>query len=230
MSLGAPRKQLGPAIVTVPSQYPFVDHASTEGLSAYIGKRLVSLSGSDDKVLPPLFSFQVYVTYGPTLAHAPSYPVPDFVSRAMADMNKHGQFEYPIRFDFHFLPGKDVDDVISHYHAEGKALPDYSKRPGDSFRGVAVLLSRESWETEGVDLVLFNPPAEYLQGPPAEREAILEKGVRDDGILKIIGVSVQPEEWNNLSVRLRTLAESNQKWGELKDEYDEAVLQAKTEW
>lgn len=152
----------------------------------------------------------------------------------MAEMNKNDQFEYPIRFDFHFLPGKDVDYIISHYRAEGKALrlPDYSRRPGDSFRGVAILLPTESWETGGVDLVLFDPPAEYLRESPEEREAILGSGVSDDGVLVIRGVSVRQGEcmWNSLSVRLRTLAESNQEWGELKDQYDEAVLQGKTEW
>lgn len=113
MSLGTPRRQLGPAFVTIPGQIPFVDHTSTEGISAYIGNRLASASGSDNKVLPPLFSFQVYVTYGPTMAHAPSPMISDFVSRAMAEMNNYDQFGYPIRFDFHFLPGKGVDYIIS---------------------------------------------------------------------------------------------------------------------
>lgn len=126
-------------------------------------------------------------------------------------MKKHDQFDYPICIDFDFSPGKVVNHVISHYHAEGKAPPDHSKRPGDSFRGVAVLLPRESWDAEGVDLVLFDPPARFLQETPAEREAILGNGASDYGVLVISGVSVQPEEWNNLSVRLRTLAESNQK-------------------
>lgn len=82
----------------------------------------------------------------------------------------------------------------------------------------------------GVDLVLFDPPAEYLQQPPNEREAILRNGVSDVGVLVTSRVSVQQGEWNNLSVRLRTLAESNQKWNELKDQYNKAVLQGYTEW
>lgn len=230
MSLGAPRQQLGPAVVTLQGQNPFVDHASAQGISAYVGRRLASASESDNKVLPPLFSFQVYVTYGPTLENAPSSLAPGFVARAMSEMNKNDQFKYPIRFDFHFTPGKDVNDVINHYRAEGKALPDYSKRPGDSFRGFAILLAKESWATDGVDLLLFDPPSKHLQDPPEEREAILGTGVSDDGVLVVNGISVQQGESNSLSIRLRDLAESNQNWSELKNQYDEAVRQGRSEW
>jgi hypothetical protein len=230
MSLGGPRKQLGPAWVPIRGQNSFVDHISSKGISAYDSKQLVSVSGNDNKVLPPLFPLQVYVIYGPTSASVPASLVSNFVSRAMADMNKHDQFEFPIRFDFHFLPGKDVDDLISHYRVEGKALLDYSKRPGDDFRGVAILLSTENWEMEGVDLVLFDPPAEYLKKSSKEREAILGNGVRDDGVLVLHNVSVQQGESNSLSAKLRKLAANNQKWDELKEKYMEAFFQGKTEW
>ncbi|KUI62257.1 hypothetical protein VP1G_09392 [Cytospora mali] len=208
MSFGDSRKQLGLATVTIPGQNPFIDHTSTEGLSAYIGRRLASsVPSSDTRVLPPLFSFQVYITYGSTLADAPSPLICDYASRAMAEMNKNDQFEYPIRFDFHFLPGRDVNGIISHYRAEG------------SVGGRKALI----W-------LLFDPPAEYLQAFPEQREAILGNGVSDDGVLVTSGVSVQQGEWNSLSVRLRTLAESNDRWTELKNQYDEAVLRGRTEW
>ncbi|KUI65779.1 hypothetical protein VM1G_01441 [Cytospora mali] len=122
-----------------------------------------------------------------------------------------------------------MNDIISHYRAEGKALPDYSKHPGGSFRGVAILLPpRERWQAEGVDLVLFDPPAEYLRASPEGRKAILGNGTSDDGALITSGVPVQQGEGKSLGVRLRTLAESNDRWTEMKDQYDVAVLQGRT--
>lgn len=37
MSLGVPRQQLGPAIVTASAHHPFDDHTSRGGISAYVG-------------------------------------------------------------------------------------------------------------------------------------------------------------------------------------------------
>lgn len=226
MSFGVPRQQFGPALVTASGHHRFVDHTSRDGISSYIGRRLASV----DDVLPPLFPFQIYVTYGPTLDDPNLSLAQDFVERAMCEMNKHGQFDYPIRFDFFFASGSDVDAVIGHYHGERKALPDYSKRPGDSFCGLAILLSRETWVTEGVDLVLFDPPAKFLQMSAEEREASLGPGVSEDGVLVIRGVSVQQGQTNGLSTRLRSFAQGNQKWDQLKEQYDEAVLQGHVAW
>lgn len=226
MSFGAPRQQFGPALVTAFGHHRFVDHTSNDGISAYIGRRLASV----DHVLPPLFPLQVYVTYGPTLDDTSLSLAQDFVARAMCEMNKHDQFDYPIRFDFFFAPGSDLNAVISHYHGERKALLDYSKRPGDSFRGLAILLSRETWVAGGVDLVLFDPPAKLLQMSAEEREASLGPGVSEDGVLVNRGISVQRGQSNGLSTKLRSIAEGNQKWDQLKEQYDDAALQGRTAW
>ncbi|EFX06195.1 violaceus kinesin [Grosmannia clavigera kw1407] len=178
---------------TYPETLLSIDLSTTHRMKGYLptsARQLASLSGSNNAVLPPSFSFQVYVTYGPTLADTPSLLAQDFVKRVMAVMNNNGQYDYPIRFDFHFLPGKAVNEIIQHYRAEGKAEPDYSKRPDDDYRGVAIALSKESWEREGADLILFDPPAEYLQTTGEERDAILGKGVGANGVLVLYGMSV----------------------------------------
>lgn len=138
----------------------------------------------------------------------------------MCEMNKHDLFHYPIRFDFFFAPGSDVDAMISHYPGEIKALPGYSKQPGDTFRGLAILVSRETWITEGVDLVLFDPPTKFQHMSAEEREANLGPAVSEDGVLIIHRISVQQGQPNCLSTRLRSFAEGNQKWDQLKEQYD----------
>lgn len=61
-------------------------------------------------------------------------------------------------------------------------------------------------------------------------EASLGPGVSEDGVLVVPGISVQQGQSNALSTRLRRFAEGNQEWDQLKEQYDDAVLQGRTAW
>ncbi|KAI4868537.1 hypothetical protein F4820DRAFT_112333 [Hypoxylon rubiginosum] len=147
-----------PAPTYIISQHTFTDCDSQPALSVYRGILSRSEVGDDgsSKVLPPLFSFQVYVTYGVTLASAPEELKQKFVAHALADMQDSGI----IRFDIYFRHGALPTDIVRHYRAENKALSSYST-DANAFRGVAVILTSEHWESTGVELLFFDPPAQF---------------------------------------------------------------------
>jgi hypothetical protein len=211
-----------PATKYVISQLTFTDCDSHPAVSVFRG---ISSSGSDgdtiSKILSPLFSFQVYITYGATLATAPESFALKFLEHALADMNDSDL----VRFDLYFHPGSSPVDIVRHYNTEKKALGSYAT-DANAFRGVAIILTSERWEAEGVQLLFFDPPTNLLESK--DREEILGKGVTEDGLLLVRNVA--PEGSEGLSIKLRLLAENTRNWTDLDEQYRDAVERGQTEW
>ncbi|KAI0014497.1 hypothetical protein F4779DRAFT_560130 [Xylariaceae sp. FL0662B] len=113
-----------PALVSMPfapapryviSQHTFTDCDSQPALSVYRGILPRSEVGDDSssKILPPLFSFQAYVTYGATLASAPEELGRKFLAHALADM----QDSDLVRLDIYFCPDTLPTDIVRLYRA-----------------------------------------------------------------------------------------------------------------
>lgn len=96
-------------------------------------------------------------------------------------MNKHDQFNYPICSNLHFAPGMVVDADKSHYHIEDKALLDYLRRPGDSFRRMSILyLGRAGQRRAWTLFSLICPPSIYtcLPGMRGKSRVRYQRGRR----------------------------------------------------
>ena len=112
-----------PAPTYVISQQTFTDYDSQPALSVYRGIVPQSEIGGDNspKILPPLFSFQAYVTYGPTLASAPEELGRKILAHALADM----QDSDLVRLDIYFCSGALPIDIVRLYRAQNRALSSY---------------------------------------------------------------------------------------------------------
>ncbi|KAH8901212.1 hypothetical protein GQ53DRAFT_4362 [Thozetella sp. PMI_491] len=216
------RNQLSPAPHRLISQHTSIDHAGNQAISIYRGLA----RAPTDRILPPLFSFQVYVTFGGSLADV----APRFINQALADFGPSDV----VRFDMYTLsPGSSTADVVTHYRAEREArrgqpldvVESYAGYHGD-YVSIAIVIASEAWETvDGVNFVLFDPPPATLERE--DRDAILGVGASEDGVL-VLPVSL--EGYNRWSVRLRDMAEKTNLWFERAARYEEAFDAGQVEW
>lgn len=196
-----PRSQLSPSRAHIASR-TVTDAQSNSALSIYRGAVPSTGSHTNDpaNVLPPLFNFQVYVTFGPTLAAAPGATA-DLGERLLRQVLRAGSssartHQGYVRLDVYFMPRAGLGEVVEHYRASERAvveeeregsrgvgvgsgpLPSYSL-DANPFRCVALVVDSEDWEGEdGAGLLYFEPPEELLWHQ--DREALLGP-VGDDG-------------------------------------------------
>lgn len=133
--------------------------------------------GSSDQSLPYLYVFPIYITNpNETTANSNSTTLYKKLFYAKGDWQ-------PFRIDVYFLPNASIDDCQAHYLAEKAArgsiavqmeamergdppknagglpgmVPSYLKLPTCFYNDLLVISDR-NWVTDGVFLVLFNPP------------------------------------------------------------------------
>ncbi|KAI8630385.1 hypothetical protein F5Y19DRAFT_61055 [Xylariaceae sp. FL1651] len=204
-----------PATKYINSQLTFIDCHSHPAVSVFRGIQPSESDGNTlSGILPPLFSFPVYVTYGATLATVPQSFPQRFLECALYDMIDSDV----VRFDIYFHPGSSLADIVRHYTAENRAQGSYAT-DANVFRGVAVILTTESWEADGPELLFFDPPPNFLES--TDRENILGGGVTENGFLLVRNVALGGPE--GLSIKLRLLAENNPNWTDLDEQYRAAV-------
>jgi hypothetical protein len=162
----APLKILDPVRV---ASTPFTDHNGQKGVFAYTGKA-PSLGGP---MLPPLWSFQFYITFGALADSDPSLP-----EKLLWACRRSMVEGYPLRLDVNFLPGADPERCMEHYRAEkvarqeaGAPLP-VTNPYGQSFGTLSflVLIEHADWESKGATTVSFDFSDEESGEPYIKRD------------------------------------------------------------
>ncbi|GAB7323579.1 hypothetical protein MBLNU13_g07076t2 [Cladosporium sp. NU13] len=87
----------------------FTDHTGKSAISAYYGDS----PQPGAPILPPIWSFHYYVTYGVTAETA--YTLPQGLVKAT---KKPLSEVPPFRLDIYFLPGGSIDNCTQHYRNE----------------------------------------------------------------------------------------------------------------
>jgi hypothetical protein len=165
--LRAPRQSLLNPPQTIATS-PFLDHTGNAAISAYHGHS--PTPGAP--ILPPLWSFHYYITFGATPSTSPILP------SALIKATKSPLLEpYPFRLDIYFLPGASTEDCMAHYRAERasrlSAAPPRNfietyRDPASAFNWLAQIEDPE-WELEGATGVMFDMTPRILDDdePPA---------------------------------------------------------------
>ncbi|KAI8946414.1 hypothetical protein F4801DRAFT_564685 [Xylaria longipes] len=211
---------LGPAPKYIISQLAFTDRDSFPALSVYRGILPTSQSASST-VLPPLFSIPVYVTYEVTPASAREDLARKFLEHVLVDFH-HSDL---LRLDVYFEKDASTAAIIHHDATERDTRHSFASN-SMHFRRLAVVIPSNRWETEGVDLLFHDPPAELLK--LSDRKEILGDDITEEGTL-LLHVTVL-EGHNRLSVRLRQIAENARDWVDFDERYRTAIEQGKTQW
>ncbi|KAF2716671.1 hypothetical protein K431DRAFT_289199 [Polychaeton citri CBS 116435] len=118
----------------------------------------------EKQVLAPLWSIQVYVTFGATASSDPDLPTQlrDNVIQMVVE-------PYPLRFDTYFLPNADRESCMTHYRAEKAAradthfdiVPQYDK----NYCGFMVILDDPDWQNAKAQVLQFDPLPELRVDP-----------------------------------------------------------------
>jgi hypothetical protein len=199
---------------------PFTDHRGQKGVSAYWGRPL----SPGAPVLPPLWSFQFYVTFGATADSDPDLPaqICEATLRSISD-------RYPMRLDFNFLPDADPEKCMEHYCAETAARQEAGARllvtdpHGDAgvLFSFLLMIEHADWESKGATTVSFNQ-----RGPdgPGRVEVIRgfewgnKSNSHDDNDKEFVGQV------------LHSLRGGTDAWNEGLDLYDEKLAQGRSDW
>lgn len=144
-------------------QYYFEDYQGKQALSYYTGMTLFQ----SRRVLPPLWSVQIYVTY-------PDPPIED-IAREIDDAcgNSMG-YCFSQRLDVYALEHASIHDCMRHYDAEkrsrentARAIPSYDPCENGA-QGYFVFIEHEDWKSAGVTLVGWD------EEPEADNPSIQE--------------------------------------------------------
>ncbi|KAI3339634.1 hypothetical protein F4824DRAFT_498334 [Ustulina deusta] len=206
---------LAPAPNYVISQLAFTDCDSSPAVSVYRG------ISSRDTVLPSLFAFQVYLTYEILLASDRYIFAHKFLERVLVDFDGSDL----VRVDVYFRPRASTADILKHYATEGRALNSYAT-DSTHFRGLAVVVGSDQWESDGVDLLFHDLPDGLLTSD--QKKEIYGDDITDLGILLVHVPALDGP--SGLSVRLRQVAENSRDWRDLDEKYRTAIRQGKIQW
>ena len=151
------------------------DHNSTEFISVF------SVFG-DDPPLPPLFSFQICVTFPIGIDSNQREKLS--ISLYERITLKRSKPSFPFwRLDVHFIPNATKDACLSYYREDKQARGHKPLRVMSGYKdqstptgGVLVLLDHEEWEEKGVGVVYFDLNKDFLEADraPGEPEPKLE--------------------------------------------------------
>ncbi|KAK5157865.1 hypothetical protein LTS14_003787 [Recurvomyces mirabilis] len=133
----------------------FTDQSGCTAISAYYGKR----PRAGAAILPPNWSFQVYVTYG-----AIAQPALDLPERLLTAIKAPVLDSYPLRLDVRFAPSASVETCVEHYRADKAArleagaplqvLDHYQE--SYTKLSVFVQIEHEDWKAKGAAVVSFD--------------------------------------------------------------------------
>lgn len=138
----------------------FTNHTGKLAISAYYGDS----PQLGAPILPPIWSFHYYVTFGATAETA--YTLPQDLVKA----TKRPLLEVPpFRLDIYFLPGASTEDRTQHYRGEKASrqsappprnfIDPYSDAYGE-FQ-FFVQIEAADWETTGATLVSFDSTSRF---------------------------------------------------------------------
>ncbi|KAI0965284.1 hypothetical protein F4678DRAFT_336142 [Xylaria arbuscula] len=221
-----------PAPIYTISVVAFDDCDSKSALSIYRGispRTPASQDSSATTVLPPLFSFQVYVTYNVDLTEERENLARRLFEYALEDFYDDDL----VRLDIYFHPGASNADILRHYVTEKRAVNSYATE-GSLFRRFAIVVASDQWEQHGVTLLYHDPPADYLHSSESERAVIfgddIAHEITDEGLL-LVQQPIRDESIGmSLSGGLHMFACGTADYDNYEETYREAIKEGRTEW
>jgi hypothetical protein len=138
----------------------FTDHTGKSATSAWYGDS----SQPGAPILPPIWSFHYYVTFGATAETASTLPQ-DLVKATKRPLSEVP----PFRLDIYFLPGASTENCTQHYRHE-KASRQHASPPRNfidpysnaySQFKIFVQIEAADWEEAGATLVFFEITSRY---------------------------------------------------------------------
>ncbi|KAI1158004.1 hypothetical protein F5B18DRAFT_123989 [Nemania serpens] len=220
------RNQFSPAPKHAISTVMFDDCDGNPALSIYRGvvPTAPAIKGSlPAAVLPPLFSFQVYVTYKVDLVSKRENLAQRFSNIALEEFRDSDL----VRFDIYFRPDATNTQILQHYASEKRASKSYATH-ADGFCGLAIVITSETWEENGVHLLFHDPQAQHLNS--SEREAIFGHGTSEEGVLLVYKPIRQASIGSSLSLDLRGLAYNTEHWADFDERYRAAIQEGRVHW
>ncbi|KAI1290483.1 hypothetical protein F5Y03DRAFT_63397 [Xylaria venustula] len=221
-----------PAPIYTISVVAFDDCDSKPALSIYRGispRTPASQDSSATTVLPPLFSFQVYVTYNVEFMEERE----NLARRLFECLVEQFYDDDLVRFDIYFHHGASSADILQHYATEKRAVNSYAT-DGSLFRRFAIVVASDQWEQHGVTLLYHDPPAEYLNSSESERAVIFGEDVAheitDEGLLLVQRPIRDESTGMSLSGGLHMFACSTANYDQYDETYREAIKEGRTEW
>lgn len=206
---------LAPAPNYVISQLAFTDCDSSPAISVYRG------ISSRDTILPPLFTFQVYITYEIPLASDRDILARKFLERVLVNFDDCDL----VRLDVYFRLHAPIADILKHYATECRALNSYAT-DSNYFRGLAVIVGSDQWESDGVDLLLHDLPDGQLTSD--QKKEIYGDDITELGTFLVYVPTL--DGLSGLSIRLRLVAENSHDWRDFDEKYITAIIQGKSQW
>ena len=139
---------------------PFTDHDGQQAVSAYWGKP----PQANAPILPPQWSFQVYVTFGTSVDLSTA-----LAERLLIAFRGSGRGSHPVRLDIYFMPGADTKQCKDHYRAERAARQPHSEShhfvdpytEGRSHMKLLVQVDAAEWRTVGATIAMFDQISDY---------------------------------------------------------------------
>jgi hypothetical protein len=199
---------------------PFTDHSGQKGISVYQGQT----PSPGAPILPPLWSFQYYVTYGATADSDPGLPE-QLLLASLRPLSEG----YPIRLDVNFLPDADSEKCMQHYRAEKVArenagapllLNDPYGESGVHF-SFLVMIEHEDWEGKGGTTVIFDD-----DHPDDSMGVILRSGLEWGNMHRNRVVHDKPF----VAETLHSLRYETPSWDSGNEKYDERLEQGRSDW
>jgi hypothetical protein len=152
--------------------HSLIDHEGHPAISAYWG----SQPRPGTPILPPIWSYHYYITFGATAETAPTLPE----ALVLATM-KPISGVMPFRLDVYFLPGASTNACIKHYCGE-KASRKTALPPNNFFHSYSdpystfnlfVQIGAADWESKEATMVTFD-----RDSAPADGDAPIEANIQ----------------------------------------------------
>lgn len=218
------RKQLVDGIAAQTAFATFFDHNGQKAISAYWGRRPYP----DEPVLPPLWSFQFYITFGP-VADSDLILPRQLLEKAMRPGTDNDLV--PLRLDINFLPGAVPVECMEHYRAEKAARLAAGTRllltdPYEEYSKFSFLfiIEHAEWETMGATTVLFdNLDLDDPDDSDQRREVQIERNVKWTGDMQ--DASRKPF----LGETIRSLR-MTPAWDGGEEKYSQKLAEGRSDW
>jgi hypothetical protein len=199
---------------------PFTDHSGQKAMSVYWGRA----PSSGAPILPPLWSFQFYVTFGATADSDPSLP-----EKLLTASTKARSDTFPIRLDINYLPGADSEKCMGHYRAEKAArleagapllVTDPYSEYGANF-SFLVIVEHADWMTKGGTTILFDN-----DDPEGSREPVINSDSEWGDVSQQSAMSSK----RSIGESLYSLRGWTPTWESGNELYDEKLEQGRSDW
>lgn len=223
------------------SYYDFIDHGGETAVAVYSGQQPTPQAS----VLPPQWSFQVYVTFqldGQTTLQAVAIRLLEAIETDRLEV-------YPLRLDVYHLVNATHDQCMQHYRREKQAraaspsmqlfVPAYM----DEVPNFLIILDHADWAEpgQGVATVQFDPPPAYRQDPSSEfyvsdevyTQAGVPVGQGPSEVAAVYGRASRDEESGAWECNLFEVMDSlklNEWFADWQERYEEIVEGGRDTW